>query len=210
MRLVRVFSDRLKCAIVLSRSPGPIRTYLRVQNCGDYGALRNAHMNFLVAEDDSNGPVPMKLGAMKGSCKKGEKGYGQGNYGKSFGKYDKNNDYNKNNEYGKGHENVKKKFKKGKGKGQGKDERPAPNSSFQGSCRSCGEWGTRRASVGKVTSKEWRRFRVLPRVHWRRVQRPHLQLRRRQRPFKEVNDENESGWIFGMVVGSVASVTTER
>ena len=25
-----VFCDRLKCAIVLSRSPGPIRTYLRV------------------------------------------------------------------------------------------------------------------------------------------------------------------------------------
>ena len=27
-----VLSDRLKCAIVLSRSPAPIRTYLRVQN----------------------------------------------------------------------------------------------------------------------------------------------------------------------------------
>ena len=35
-----VFSDRLKCAIVLSRSPGPIRTFLRVQNRGDYRALR--------------------------------------------------------------------------------------------------------------------------------------------------------------------------
>ena len=37
-----VFSDRLKCAIVLSRSTAPIRTYLRVQNRGDYGALRVA------------------------------------------------------------------------------------------------------------------------------------------------------------------------
>ena len=37
-----VISDRLKCAIVLSRSPGPIRTYLRVQNRGDQGALRMA------------------------------------------------------------------------------------------------------------------------------------------------------------------------
>ena len=36
------FSDRLKCAIVLSRSAAPIRTYLRVQNRGDYGALRVA------------------------------------------------------------------------------------------------------------------------------------------------------------------------
>ena len=35
-----VFSDRLKCAIVSSRSPGPNRTYLRVQNRGDYAALR--------------------------------------------------------------------------------------------------------------------------------------------------------------------------
>ena len=34
-----VFNDRLKCAIVLSRSLAPIRTYLRVQNRGDYGAL---------------------------------------------------------------------------------------------------------------------------------------------------------------------------
>ena len=29
-----VFGDRLKCAIVLSTSPAPIRTYLRVQNRG--------------------------------------------------------------------------------------------------------------------------------------------------------------------------------
>ena len=41
--------------------------------------------------------------------------------------------------------------------------------------------GIRRVNVGKVTFKEWRKFRVLPRVQWRRVQRPHLQLRRRQR-----------------------------
>ena len=33
-----VSSDRLKSAIVLPRSPAPIRTYLRVQNRGDYGA----------------------------------------------------------------------------------------------------------------------------------------------------------------------------
>ena len=29
---------------------------------------------------------------------------------------------------------------KGKGKGQGKDEKPGPNSSFQGYCRTCGKW----------------------------------------------------------------------
>ena len=45
-----VFSDRLKCAIVLSRSPAQIRTYLRVQNRGHYGALRVALMNYLEAD----------------------------------------------------------------------------------------------------------------------------------------------------------------
>ena len=66
-----VFSDRLQCAIVLSRSPAPIRTFLRVQNRGDYGALRVALMNYLEAEEDGHGPVPMEVGAMKG--KKGDK-----------------------------------------------------------------------------------------------------------------------------------------
>ena len=60
-----VFSDRLKCAIVLSRSPAPIRTFLRVQNRGDYGALRVALMNYLEAEDDGHGPIPMEVRAMQ-------------------------------------------------------------------------------------------------------------------------------------------------
>ena len=100
-----VFSDRLKCAIVLSRSPAPIRAYLRVQHRGDYGALRVALMNYLEAEDDGHGPVPMDVGAMKGKTgDKGKKGFGKGKYGKSFGKYNKSNEYSKNNEYGKGSE----------------------------------------------------------------------------------------------------------
>ena len=33
-----------------------------------------------------------------------------------------------------------KRGKKGKGKGQGKYEKPAPNSSFEGFCRTCGKW----------------------------------------------------------------------
>ena len=64
-----VFSDRLKCAILLSRSPVRIRTYLRVQNRGDYGALRVALMNFLEAEDDGHGPVSMEVGGMNGQGK---------------------------------------------------------------------------------------------------------------------------------------------
>ena len=62
----QVFSDRLKCAIVLSRSPAPIKTYLRIQNRGDYGALRVALMNYLEAGDDGHGPVPMEVVIMKG------------------------------------------------------------------------------------------------------------------------------------------------
>ena len=97
-----VFSDRLKCAIVLSRSPAPIRTYLRVQNRGDYGALRVALMNYLEAEDDGHGPVPMEVGAMKGKKgDKGKKGYGKGKFGKSLGKYDRSNEHSKIHDYGK-------------------------------------------------------------------------------------------------------------
>ena len=93
-----VFSDRLKCAIVLSRSPGPIRTYLHVQNWGNYGAIRVALMY------DGRGLAPTEVGAMKGKKgDKGKKGYGKGKHGKSFGKYDKNN------ESGKGHEKGKEK-----------------------------------------------------------------------------------------------------
>ena len=59
---------------------------------------------------------------------------------RALDKYVKNNEYSKKNEYGKGSEKGKEKEKKGKGKGQGKDEKPAPNSSFQGYCRSRGKW----------------------------------------------------------------------
>ena len=47
-------------------------------------------MHYLEGEvGDSNGPVPMEVGAVKGSDKKGDKGnkgYGKGKYGKSFWK----------------------------------------------------------------------------------------------------------------------------
>ena len=153
-----------------------------------------ALMNYLEAEDDPNGPVLVEVGAIKGSGKigdKGKRGYGKGKCGKSFGKYDKINEHSKNDEYGKGHERGKDKGKTGKGNGQGKDERPARNSSCQGYYRSCGKWGVRRASAGKVTLKEWRRFRLLPRVQWRRVQRPHLQ-RRRWCSDTSVNDKEKA------------------
>ena len=116
-----MFSDRLKCAIVLSRSPAAIRTYLRVQNRGDYGALRVALMNYMEAGDDGHGPVPMEVGAMKGKKgDRGKKGYGKGKIGKNLGKYDKSNEHSKRNDYSKGSEKGRERGKKGKGKGQGK------------------------------------------------------------------------------------------
>ena len=95
-------------------------------------------MIYLEAEDDGHGPVPMEVGAMKG--KKGHRGNGKGKFGKSLGKYDKSNELSKNNDYGNGSEKGKERGNKGKRKGQGKDEKPAPNSSFKGYCRSCGQW----------------------------------------------------------------------
>ena len=98
-------------------------------------------MNYLEAEDDGHGPVPMEVGAMKGKKgDRGKKGYGKGKFGNSLGKYDKSNEHSKNNDCGKGSEKGKEREKKSKGKGQGKDEKPAPNSSCQGYCRSCGKW----------------------------------------------------------------------
>ena len=96
-------------------------------------------MNYLEAEDDGHGPVPMEVGAMEGKKgDRGKKGSGKGKFGKSLGKYDKSNEYSKNNDYGK--DGEKGKERRMKGKGQGKDEKPAPNSSFQGYCRTCGKW----------------------------------------------------------------------
>ena len=191
-----VFSDRLKGAIVLSRSPGPIRAYLRVQNRGDYAALRVAFMNYLEAEDDGHGPVPMEVGAVKGKKgEKGKKGYGRGKYDKSFGKYDKNNEYSKNNEYGKGSEKGKEKEKTGKGKEQGKDEKPAPNSSFQGCCRSCGKWEHKASECwqGYVQAVEEVPSSSASSVAPSAATTPAAV---KTASIQEINDVHEPGWIF--------------
>ena len=88
-------------------------------------------MNYLEAEDDGHGPVPMEVGAMKGKKgDRGKKGNGKGKFGKSLGKYDKSNEHSKNNDYGKGSEKGKERGKKGKGKGQGKDEKTSAKLEF--------------------------------------------------------------------------------
>ena len=65
-------------------------------------------MNYLEAEvEDHDGPVPMDVGAMKGSDTKGDKGkkgHDKDKYGKSSGKFAAKGEYGKSNEYGKGYE----------------------------------------------------------------------------------------------------------
>ena len=204
-----VFSDRLKCAIVRSRSPAPTRTCLRVQNRRDYGALRVALMKYLEAEDDRHGPAPMEVGAMKG--KKGDKGKignGKGKYGNSVGKYDKSNEYSKNNEYGKGSEQGKERGKKGKEEGQGKDEKPAPNSSFQGYCMSCGKWRHKACECwqGYAQAAEEVPSSSASSVAPSAATTP--AAAKTAASIHEINDENEPGWIIGVMGGSVSTVTT--
>ena len=175
-----VFSDRLKCAIVLSRSPAPIRTYLRVQNRGDYGALRVALMNYLEAEDDGHGPVLMEVGAMKGKKgDKGRKGYSKGKCGNILGKYDKSNEYSENNEYGKNNEKRKEERKaKEKDKERTRNQLQIPVSKATAEHVENGD--TRRVSVGEDMCKLWGEFRVLLRVRLHQAQQQHQRLRRQQ------------------------------
>ena len=124
---------------------------------------------------------------------KGKKGYGKGKYGKSCGKYDKNN------EYGKGSE---------KGEGQGKDEKPAPNSSLQGYCMSCGKWGHKASecwqgyvqAVEEVPSSS--ASSVTPSAATTSA------AAKTAASIQELHDEHEPGWILGVMGGSVSSVTT--
>ena len=166
-------------------------------------------MNYLEAEDDGHGPVPMEVGAMKGKKgDKGKKGCGKGKYGKSFGKYDKNNEYSKNNEYGKGNETGKEKRKKGKGKGQGKDEKPAPSSSFQGCCRSRAKWEHKASECWQcyVQAVEEVPSSFAGSVAPSAAITP--AAAKTAASVQELNDEHEPGWIFGVMGESVASVTT--
>ena len=179
------------CCRGLQDQPG---TYLRVQNRGDYGALRVALMNYLEAEDGGHGPVPMEVGAMKGKKgDKGKKGYGKGKYDKSFGKCDKNNVYSKNNEYG--NEKGKEQGKEGEGKGQSKDEKPAPNSSFQGYCRSCGKWMHK-------ASESWQGYvqavEEVPSSSVAPSAATTPAAAKTAASIQEVNDENGPGWIFAL------------
>ena len=101
------------------------------------------------------------------------------------------------------------KREKGKGKGQGMDEKPAPNSSFQGYCRSCGKW------VHKA-SECWQGF-VQPVEEVPRSSASSVAPSAATTPgaaktaasIQEINDEDRPGWIFGVMDESVASVTTD-
>ena len=190
-----VFSDRLKCAIVLSRSPAPIRTYLRVQNRGDYGALRVALMNYLKAEDDSHGTVPMEVGAMKGKKgDRGKQGYGKGKFGKIWESTTEAMSTAKITITVKAVRKEKKEGRKAKEKDKEKTRNQRQTRVFKAPAGHVANGDTRRVSVGKDTCKLWRKFRVLLRVQWHQVQQPHLRLRRQQRLFKNsMMSRNQDG-----------------
>ena len=112
------------------------------------------------------------------------KGYLKGKYGISLGKYDKSNEYSKSSEYGKGNEKEKKEERKAKEKDKEKTRSQRQIRVSKAIAGHVASEGTRQVSVGKGMGNLWRKFRVLQRVQWRRVQRPRLQLRRQQRLFK--------------------------
>ena len=122
-------------------------------------------MNYLEAED--YGAVPMQVGAMKGKKgDRGKKGYGKGKFGKSLGKYDKNNEHSKINDYGKGSEKGKERGKTGKGKDKEKTRNQRQTRVSKATAGHVANGDTRRVSVGKDTCKLWRKFRVLLQVQW--------------------------------------------
>ena len=103
---------------------------------------------------------------------------------------------------------VKKEKKKGKGKGQGKDEKPAPNSSFQGYCRSCGKWRHKASDCwqGYVQAVEEVPSSSVSSVAPSAATT--LTAVKTAASIQEINDEHEPGWIFGVMGASVSSVTT--
>ena len=198
-----VFSDRLKCAIVKISSSNQ-----DVLASSEYGALRLALMNYLEAEDDGHGPVPMEVGAMKG--KKGnrdKKGYGKGKFGKSLGKYDKSNEHSKNTNYGKGSEKGKRKREEIQMKRTRKRQETSATN-FQEYCWSCGKWGHKASECrqGYVQAVEEVPSSSASSVAPSAATTP--AAAKKAASIQEFNDEQEPGWFFGVMGGSVASVTT--
>ena len=67
---------------------------------------------------------------------------------------------------------------------------------------------TRGVSVGKGTCKRWRKFRVFSASSVARSAATTPAAAETAASIQEINDEQEPGWIFGVMGGSVASVTT--
>ena len=128
-------------------------------------------MNFLEAEDDGHGPVPMEVGAMKGKKgEKGKKGYGKGkSAARALGKSTRTTSTARTANTAKAVRKEKKEERKAKEKD--KEKTRSQHQIRVSRALQVANGGPRRASVGKVARKLWRKFRVLPRVQWRRKQR---------------------------------------
>ena len=116
--------------------------------------------------------------------------------------------YSKNNDYGKGNEKGKERGKKSKGKGQGKDEKPAPNSSFQVYCRSCGKWGHKASECWQGYAQAVEEVPISSASSVAPSATTTPAATKTAASIQEFNDEQEPGWIFGVMGESVASVTT--
>ena len=106
------------------------------------------------------------------------------------------------NDCSKGSEKGRERGKKGKGnKEKTRNQLQIPVSKATAEHVENGD--TRRVSVGKDTCMLWRKFRVLL-----RVQLHQAQPAKTAALIQEFNVEQGTGWIFGVMGGSVASVTT--
>ena len=171
------------CVVEVYRTNQDVPASSRIEEITELFGV--ALTSYLEAEDGGHSLVPMEVGSQRRARKetKGKKGHGEGKYRKSFGKYDKNTEYSKNNEYGKGNEKGKgQRGIKAKVKGKVEDEKPAPNSSFQGYCRSRGKVEGHKASEcwQGCSASSGGSSEFFCEFSGRRVQRPHLQLRRQQ------------------------------
>ena len=147
-------------------------------------------MNHLEAEDDGHGPVPMEVGAMKGKKgDRGKKGNGKGTFGKNLGKYNKSDEHSKRNN---------KEMKRRETSCKFQFPRLLQNVWKMGHKASeCWQGHVHAEEVPSSSASS-----VAPSAATTPAAAKTAAL------IQEFNVEQGSGWIFGVMGGSVASVTT--
>ena len=162
-----------------------------MQNRGDHGGLRVALMNYLEAEDDGHGKVPMEVGAMKG---KKETEARRAVAKESLATVWESTTQAMSTAKGTITAKARKRKRKERQRKRTRKRRETSAKLVKATAEHVANGDTRRVSVGKDTCKLWRKFRVLLRVQWHQVQQPHRRLRRQQRLFKNsMMSRNQDG-----------------